>query len=97
MIVSNLGSIKCRAIHHNIADFGSCSGLATMSEIKDEEVIINGKKTIKKMCEFVINLDERIADGYYFTKCVKLLQYLFDNPELLMEEAAKKIKIEEIR
>ena len=60
-----------------------------MSEIKDEEVIINGKKTIKKMCEFVINLDERIADGYYFTKC--------DNPELLMEEAAKKIKIEEIR
>ena len=49
------------------------------------------------MCEFGINLDERIADGYYFTKCVKLLQYLFDNPELLMEEAAKKIKIEEIR
>ena len=34
LIVSNLGSIKCGAIHHNIADFGSCSGLATMGEMK---------------------------------------------------------------
>lgn len=44
MIVSNLGSIKCGAIYHNITNFGTCSSLTTMGEIKDEEVIINGKK-----------------------------------------------------
>jgi len=98
IIVSNLGSIKCGAIYHNITNFGSCSSLATMGEIKSEEVINeSGKKEVKKICEFGINFDERIADGYYFAKSVKLLQYIFDNPSLLEEEASKKIKMEEIR
>ncbi len=93
LIVSNLGSIHCGAIFHNITNFGNASGLATMGEIKDEEVIINGKKEIRKICEFGINLDERIADGYYFAKSVQLLQYIFDNPKLLEEYASKKIEI----
>ena len=97
IILSNLGSIKCGAIHHNITDFGACSSLATMGEIKDKEVLINGKKEIRKICEFGINLDERIADGYYFAKSVKLLQYLFDNPELLEKDANEIIEMKEIR
>ena len=98
IILSNLGSIKCGAIHHNITDFGACSTLATMGEIKDEEVLMpNGKKEIRKLCEFGINLDERIADGYYFAKSVKVLQYIFDNPELMEMRADEKIETGEIR
>lgn len=98
IILSNLGSIKCGAIFHNITDFGSCSSLATMGEIKTEEIINEkGKKELRKICEFGINLDERIADGYYFAKCVHLLQYIFDNPELLEERADAKIETKEIR
>lgn len=98
IIVSNLGSIKCGAIYHNITNFGSCSSLATMGEIKDEEMINDKKKKeIIKVCEFGINLDERIADGYYFAKSVKLLQYIFDNPTMLENRADEKIKLDEIR
>lgn len=97
MIVSNLGSIKCGAIYHNIANFGTCSSLTTMGEIKDEEVIINGKKQIRKMCEFGINFDERVADGYYFAKSVKLLEYILNNPKLLDEKISKKINSKELR
>lgn len=97
IIVSNLGSIKCGAIYHNLTDFGTCSSLATMGEIKDEEVIIDKKKQVRKICEFGINFDERIADGYYFAKSVKLIQYIFDNPEILEERMDKKIDIKEIR
>ena len=97
MIVSNLGSIHCGAIFHNINDFGACSSLATIGEIKDEIVLEDGKQTTKKLCEFGINLDERIADGYYFAKSVKLLQYIFDNPEMLEENMSKKIEVEELR
>ena len=98
MIVSNLGAIKCGAIYHNLTNFGTCSSLATMGEIKTEEIINSkGKKEIRKICEFGINFDERVADGYYFAKSVQLLQYIFDNPELLEEDASKKIKLEEIR
>lgn len=98
MIVSNLGSIKCGAIYHNITNFGACSSLATMGEIRNEEVIDNeGKKSIRKICEFGVNLDERIADGYYFAKCVKTIQYFLDNPELLEGRIDEKVEIEELR
>ena len=97
-VVSNLGAIKCGAIYHNLTNFGTCSSLATMGEIKSVEIINDkDKKEVRKICEFGINLDERIADGYYFAKCVQLLQYIFDNPELLEVRADEKIETNEIR
>lgn len=98
MILSNLGSIKCGAIYHNLTTFGTCSSLATIGEIKDE-IVINkdGKEEIKKLCEFGINLDERIADGYYMAKSVKLLQHIFDNPKLLEQPASETIDLGENR
>ena len=98
MIVSNLGAIKCGAIYHNLTNFGTCSSLVTMGEIRKEEIINNkDKKEIRSICEFGANFDERIADGYYFAKSIQLLQYLFNNPELLEEDASKEIKMDEIR
>lgn len=96
-IVSNLGSIKCGAIYHNITNFGNASSLLTMGEIKDEEVIIGGKKQVRKVCEWGMNFDERIADGYYFAKSAQMLQYIFDNPEMLEEDAGTKIELPELR
>ena len=86
LIVSNLGAIKCGAIYHNLTNFGTASGLATMGEICDEVVVIDGKKEVRKLVEFGVNLDERIADGYYMAKALQLLQYFFSNPELLEDE-----------
>lgn len=97
MIVSNLGSIKCGAILHNLNDFGNVSSLLTMGEIRDEEIIIDGKKTVKKLCEWGMNFDERIADGYYFAKSAKYLQHFLSHPELLEEPAGNKIDIDELR
>ena len=95
IILSNLGTLHSGAILHNITDFGNASGLATIGEIKEEEVLINGKKETRKLCEFGINLDERIADGYYFVKSIQLLQYIFDHPELLEDKADTTIEIKE--
>ncbi len=97
MIVSNLGSIGCGAIFHNINDFGNSSSLLTMGEIRDEEVIVDGKKVVKKLCEWGMNFDERIADGYYFSKSAKTLQYLLSNPELLEKPVSEKVELPEIR
>ena len=94
IILSNLGRLHSGAIFHNITDFGNSSALGTIGEVRDEEVIINGKKEVRKLCEFGINLDERIADGYYFVKSIQLLQHIFDHPELLEGNADEKIEIE---
>ena len=95
IILSNLGAIHSGAIFHNITDFGNASSLATIGEVKDEEVLINGKKEVRKLCEFGVNLDERIADGYYFVKSLHMLQYIFDNPELLEGPANAKIEFKD--
>ena len=43
---------------------------------------------------FGATLDERIADGFYFCKALKLIEYMCANPELLMEKASKKVSID---
>ncbi len=96
MIVSNLGSIGCGAIYHNINDFGNSSSLLTMGEIHDEEVIENGKSKIRKVCEWGMNFDERIADGYYFAKSCKVLQYILNHPEMLEEPVSSKVEVEDL-
>lgn len=97
MIVSNLGSIKCGAIYHNITNFGTCSSLATIGEIKDQIVVIDGKEQIRKIVEFGINIDERIADGFYFAKSIKMLEHILENPELLEDKISTKVEVEKIR
>ena len=93
-IVSNLGSIRCGAIYHNITNFGTASSLTTMGEIKSHEIIDeNGKKKIVKLCDFGMNIDERVADGFYFAKSLQLLQYMFDHPETLEEPMDKPVEM----
>ena len=98
IIVSNLGSIKCGAIHHNLTNFGTASSFATIGEIQDVEIINEkGKKEIRKICEFGINLDERVADGYYMSKSLSIFQHFIDNPKLLEEKISEKFDVKEIR
>ena len=90
VILSNLGSIKCGSIYHNLTNFGTNSIIATIGEIHKEQIInSDGKKEIRDVCDFGINVDERIADGVYFAKSLNLLQYIFDNPELLDDKASE--------
>ena len=91
IILSNLGSINCGAIYHNLTDFGTNSILMTIGKIKDEPVVINGKIEIRKICEFGVNLDERIADGFYFAKSLQLFEYILNNPKLLEENVNVRI------
>ncbi len=97
IILSNLGALHFGAIYHNNTDFGSCSAIATIGEVKDEEVIINGEKQIRKICDIGANFDERVADGYYFVKSVKLVEKILGNPELLERPASEKVEEKELR
>lgn len=94
LLLSNLGSINCdAAIYHHLTDFGTNSIFMTIGKIKDEPKVIDGKIQIRKICEFGVNLDERIADGYYFIKSLELLEYILDNPKLLEENANVKVEM----
>lgn len=97
ILLSNLGSIHCDGIYHNLTNFGTNSIICTIGEIKEEESVIDGKIVKRYVCDFGITLDERIADGVYFAKSVNLLQYILNNPSLLEDKASDKVIINKSR
>lgn len=94
ILLSNLGSIECVAIYHNLTDFGTNSIIITIGSIYKKPIVDkNGKTIIRDMCDFGATLDERIGDGVYFVKSLKILEYILANPILLEEAVSKKVKI----
>ena len=82
--LSNLGSIKLGAGYHHLANWGTCSVFCTIGEAKkrpfyDEDGTVHMKPSV----DIGLTIDERIADGYYYSRTVQLLKTLLENPELL--------------
>ncbi|MBE6941388.1 MAG: 2-oxo acid dehydrogenase subunit E2 [Ruminococcaceae bacterium] len=82
--LSNLGSIKLGAGYHHLTNWGTCSVFCTIGAKKkrpfyDED----GNAQIKECIDLGLTIDERIADGYYYSRTVQLLKKLLENPELL--------------
>lgn len=84
-ILSNIGVFDVGAIYHNLTNFGTASSLITFGAIREE----NGRKYM----EMGATIDERIADGFYFCKALKLIEYMFSNPKLMMEPAGKHVSM----
>ena len=84
VFLSNLGSIKCPAVYHHLNNYGTNSFMVTIGTVHKEEVIMdNGSKQIRDIVNFACTLDERIADGFYFARSLKLVRYIFAHPEML--------------
>ena len=96
VLLSNLGSIKCDCCYHHLNNYGTNSIVSTIGVIKEEKVLTpKGKETTKKYVDISFTLDERIADGFYFAKSIKLFKYILENPILLEDELHTKVEISE--
>jgi len=84
VLLSNLGSIKCPSVYHHLNNYGTNSIMITIGTIHKEELIMaDGTKEIRDVVDFGATLDERIGDGFYFARSLKLVKYIFANPKLL--------------
>ena len=84
VFLSNLGSIQGPAVYHHLNNYGSNSIMVTVGTMHKEEVIMpDGSKQIRDIVEIGATLDERIADGFYFIRSLKLVKHIFAHPELL--------------
>ncbi len=85
--VTNLKSIKLPAIYHHLYNFGTTSMFISMGKEKMEPYVENNKELkIAKMLTLGMTLDERIADGFYMGKTLKLCKDLLANPECLVDK-----------
>ncbi|MBO4264740.1 MAG: 2-oxo acid dehydrogenase subunit E2 [Clostridia bacterium] len=84
VVLTNLGSIKLHSGYHHLTNWGTNSVFCAIGERKirpftDE----NGNIDMRDSIDIGLTIDERLADGYYYSKTVRLLKKLIVNPELL--------------
>ncbi len=95
VFITNLGSIKLNAGYHHLSNWGTNSVFVVVGErhmhpFYDE----TGALSVKPALELGITLDERIGDGYYFSKTIHLLKKFLAEPELLDIPAKEALNIE---
>ena len=84
VFITNLGSIHLPAGYHHLTNWGTNSVFIVVGE-RHMHPFFNddGSVTMKPAIELGLTLDERIADGYYYSKTVQLLCRFLEEPELL--------------
>ena len=90
IFLSNLGSIKCPAVYHHLNNYGTNSFMLTIGTMHKEKVIMDdGSEQIRDFVDIGVTIDERIGDGFYFARSLKLVKYLFAHPQMLDEPLAQ--------
>jgi len=89
-VLSNVGSIKLKSGYHHLTNWGTTSLFCLIGQIKKTaSVDENGETVVRETVDLGLTVDERLADGYYYSKSVRLLKAILANPEVLerpMEE-----------
>lgn len=88
VLLSNLGSIGAGAPYHHLSNYGTCSIMITIGTAYKDRL------TGRDYVPMTFILDERIADGFYFAKSLKLTRHILENPKLLEEEISKTINFD---
>ena len=84
VVLSNLGSIGMNAGYHHLMNWGTNSiFLVIGKKHKRMHYDDDGNAFMRKELAISATIDERISDGFYFAKTLKLMKKLMENPELL--------------
>jgi len=84
VFLSNLGSIGLECGYHHLVNWGTNSCFVVLGKkCWKKEYEPGGDGRCREVVPLGITLDERIADGYYYSGTVALVKELLTHPELL--------------
>ena len=84
VVVTNLGSIRLHAGYHHLSNWGTNSLFVIIGEKKRRPFYDNdGNVTMRDSIDIGMTIDERIADGFYFSKSIRLFKSYLQKPSLL--------------
>ena len=76
VVLSNLGSIKLKSGYHHLTNWGTCSLFCIIGEKRMTPVFaLDGTFTMRETVDLGLTVDERLADGYYYSKSIRLLKH----------------------
>lgn len=96
VLLANLGSIKCGSCYHHLNNYGTGSIVITIGTIYKQNVINeDGTSELRSFVDITSTLDERIADGFYFSKSIMLLAEYLQHPETLEKKFGEEVSFED--
>ncbi len=86
--LTNMKSISTDYVYHHLYDFGTTSMFVGLGKEHMEPVVNETTNEIEvgKNLRLGIVIDERICDGFYYAKSIKLIRTLLQNPQRLEEK-----------
>ena len=95
VLLANLGSIKAGAPYHHLSNYGTCSIMITIGTLhKEQKLMYDGSWQERDVIDLTLTLDERIADGFYFAKSLRIAKYMLEHPESMNEPISKPVPVE---
>lgn len=93
IMLSNLGSIGLECGYHHLTNWGTNSCFVVVGKKHwTKTVFPDGSEDVHEVIPLGITLDERIADGYYYSGTVALVKELLTHPELLEAPASTPVE-----
>ncbi|MBR2533187.1 MAG: 2-oxo acid dehydrogenase subunit E2 [Erysipelotrichaceae bacterium] len=93
-VLANLGSIGLPDGYHHLTNWGTTSMFVVVGQSGRMPFYKNDKIEFRDGVRLGFTIDERIADGYYFSKSIKIMQLLLEEPELLEKPLNEKLSDE---
>ncbi len=94
VVLANLGSIGLTNGYHHLTNWGTTSLFIVIGTAGKLPFFENEEVTFRDGIEIGITVDERIADGFYFAKSMKMLKLMLEEPELLERPMNEKLSDE---
>lgn len=98
VLLSNLGSIGLKGGYHHLSNWGTCSMFCVVGEKKLQPLFWeDGTYEMRQTLTLGLTIDERLADGYYYSKSIQLLKTLLEHPELLEQPMSQPVEYASVR
>jgi hypothetical protein len=95
VLLSNLGSIKSDSCYHHLSNYGTCSVMITIGVLhKEQKQMPDGSWQPRDVINCTFTIDERLADGFYYAKSLRIAKYVLEHPETMIEPISKPVPVE---
>ena len=93
MFITSMASLNIPPIRHHLYNFGNCplfisfGAKRTIYDFNED-----GEPFKKRVIDIVVNIDERITDGYYWASSLKYFKSCMAHPEVLKSKPETVVK-----
>ena len=95
VLLSNLGSIRSDSCYHHLSNYGTCSVMITIGVLhKEQKLMDDGTWQERDVINCTFTIDERLADGFYFAKSLRIAKHMLEHPEVMNEPVSKPVPVE---